>query len=198
MDRLAPLYSMLPPLPAACLGRTSALFRKSTIGRLASRRMHAFDFSGESPDGFVRPKCVASATPDRATDAVGHFVRAVPRRWDSLSPGDITCLCRCPAVPRGVDGGGLDRGDDRASARSNSARSLCENEASGWESMSRRRTEAALGQFVPALSQAFGTAKIVSLQWFNPICPRGAGDGQWRERRSPPATPMSGAESVND
>src|SRR5712664_3102542 len=110
MDRLAPLYSMLPPPPSARLGRASALFRKSTTGRLASRRVHAFDFSGERPGGSVRQKN-ALPRPHRIEPPTPWDTRsrAVPRRWDSLSRGDITCLCPLSRCPAGVDGGGLDR-----------------------------------------------------------------------------------------
>src|SRR5262245_52363652 len=37
------------------------------------------------------------ALPDPRASALGQFERA---RWDSLSSGSTTVLCRCPAVPR--------------------------------------------------------------------------------------------------
>src|SRR5258708_10721847 len=174
MDRLAPLYSMLPPLPSGRRGRASALFRTSTAGRPTSPRLRAFAFSRESPRWLrsaVRPfpKCAASATLDRATEAVGQSVPRCPASLGQPKSWRHNVFTRFVPLSRGCGRGTLGQGDDRAPLRSGSTRPFCENEPNGWDTWD-------------SVSHAAGTAIVLLAQRLYPGVPLSRGGGRDRPR----------------
>src|SRR5215471_14172599 len=92
-------------------------------GRLSSFCIYVVDFATECSSGFVRPKCAASATSDRATLAFGRLVPRCPSNpiWNGLSQTAGTAKNLLAqrlelAVPLSHGGGGSARRGTRGGA----------------------------------------------------------------------------------